>query len=197
MLRAVLFDLDNTLVARDEAFRGCVEDQFPDAAVRAELLRLDGGGRGDRAALLECWQRRSGEPMDQIRMGRLIAGHLQPDHELLAALSRLSQTVKLGIITNGSGETQRHKLRVAGLAGIVPANHIWISGEVGKAKPDPEIFLLAGRTLGETPEHCLHIGDHANDDLAGATRAGMRGCLVEQVLNARRLDQLLNRERLQ
>jgi HAD superfamily hydrolase (TIGR01509 family) len=196
MLRAVLFDLDNTLVARDGAFRECVEDHFSDATVRAELLRLDLGGRGDRPELFKCWQRHSGEPMDQIQMGRLIAGRVQPDHELLAALRTLSQTVKLGIITNGSGETQRLKLQAAGLADIMLADRIWISGEVGKAKPNPEIFLLASRALGETPEHCLYIGDNENDDLDGATRAGMRGCLVEQVINSRRLDQLLNRERL-
>lgn len=196
MLRAVLFDLDNTLVGRDRAFRECVEDHFSDATVRAEFLRLDDGGRGDRAALFNCWQRHSGEPMEQIKMGRLIARRLQPDHELLAALRTLSQTVKLGIITNGSGETQRHKLRAAGLAEVMPADRIWISGEVGKAKPNPEIFLLASRALGETPEHCLYIGDNEKDDLAGATRAGMRGCLVEHVIDARRLDQLLNRERL-
>ena len=166
MLRAVLFDLDNTLVARDEAFRECVEDHFADAAARAELFRLDRGGRGDRSALFKCWQRHSGEPMDQIQMGPLIAGRLQPDPELLAALRALSQTIKLGIITNGSGETQRLKLQAAGLAEVVPADHIWISGEVGKAKPNPEIFLLASRALGETPEHCLYIGDNENDDLA-------------------------------
>src|SRR2546428_154940 len=99
MLNAVLFDLDNTLVDRDQAFRECINAHFPDAAVRTELLQLDHRGRGDCAALFDRWSQHAGTSMNQEMFGRLLAERLQPDVELLDALRALSAAVKLGIIT--------------------------------------------------------------------------------------------------
>jgi putative hydrolase of the HAD superfamily len=195
MPNAVLFDLDNTLVDRDEAFRDCLQTFCPNPAARAELTALDHGGRGDRAELFQCWERRTGTAVDQSMFGHLIASHLKPDPGLINVLQALAKVVKLGIITNGNGETQREKYRAAGLDQAIPSHQIWISGEIGIAKPYLGIFLLACQALGENPENCLYIGDNENDDFLGAKNAGMRSCLVETVLNARRLELLLNRER--
>jgi HAD superfamily hydrolase (TIGR01509 family) len=196
MIRAVLFDLDNTLVDRDGAFRECVEAIFPDPATRRELSRLDHGGRGTRSELFQCWSHHAGAPIDQAAFGRLIAGHLQPDPGLLVALRALAKTMKLGVISNGNGEIQRLKLRAAGLDEIFDPDRVWISGEIGSAKPDPAIFLLAVQSLGETPGRCLYVGDNEQDDFFGATNAGLHGCLVKTVLNAERLECLLEQERL-
>jgi putative hydrolase of the HAD superfamily len=195
MLNAVLFDLDNTLVDRNRAFRACVNAHFRDPAVRAELLQLDHGGRGDREALFRIWSRRSGMAMNQGILGRLLAERLQPDLALIEVLRILATTLKLGIITNGGGETQRQKFLAAGLAKVIPHHRVWVSAEIGKGKPDPAIFLLASQALGELPENCLYIGDHEPDDLAGAMAAGMRVRLVDAVLGAERLNSLLSEER--
>lgn len=194
MLRAVLFDLDNTLVDRDRAFHECLGAHFPDAEVRAELLRLDQHGRGERARLFEFWQHHSGRPMNQALFGQLLAARMKPDAPLIEALRSLANAVKLGVITNGSGETQRQKYLAAGFAEVFSPDHLWVSAEVGVAKPDPAIFLLAARSLGEPPEHCLFVGDHEPEDFIGATRAGMRARLVDRVLDAARLRELLNQE---
>jgi HAD superfamily hydrolase (TIGR01509 family) len=197
MLNAVLFDLDNTLVDRDRAFHECVHAHFRDPAVRRELFRLDQGGRGAREPLFSFWEQHAGKPMNQATFGRLLAQRLQPDRRLLQALRILARRVKLGIITNGSGETQRLKFHAAGLAEVIPLHHLWVSGELGNAKPDPAIFLLACRALAESPEHCLFIGDQEQDDQAGAAAAGMRARRVHTVLNAERLGDLLRQEQMQ
>jgi putative hydrolase of the HAD superfamily len=194
MLRAVLFDLDNTLVDRDRAFRECVATRFPDPAVRAELIQLDGGARGDKAALFRRWEKHSGTGIDQAAFGQIIASRLKPDDELRTTLRALSVKTKTGIITNGNGQTQRAKLKASALDEVFSPRHIWVSGEVGIAKPDPAIFLLACEALGETPGDCLYVGDHEQDDLFGATRAGLRACLVDRPLDAAGLETLLNRE---
>lgn len=70
--------------------------------------------------------------------------------------------------------------------------------EEGIEKPEPEIFHIALRKLGETPEVSLHVGDQPVDDLQGARQVGMRGLLIDRsqpvsgrlVLN--RLDHVLN-----
>ena len=194
MLKAVLFDLDNTLVDRDRAFLECVRARFSDPAVRAQLIRLDQGGRGDRRRLFDFWEQRAEELINQEVFGQFLAQRLRPDAALLEALRILSDRVKLGIITNGSGGTQRAKLKAAGLTEVIPPDRVWLSGEVGKAKPDPWIFLLACQALEEPPAHCLFVGDQESDDEAGAKAAGMRSRLVNAVLNGETLNRLIREE---
>jgi len=194
MFKAVLFDLDNTLVNRDRAFLECVRARFSDAAVQAHLIRLDEGGRGDRRRLFDFWERQAKELINQEVFGQFLAKRLRPDAGLLEALRILSNRVKLGIITNGSGGTQRAKAKAAGLMQVIPPDRVWVSEEVGKAKPDPEIFLLACQALDECPAHCLFIGDHESDDEAGAKAAGMRSRLVNAVLNGAKLHKLIREE---
>jgi putative hydrolase of the HAD superfamily len=102
--------------------------------------------------------------------------------------------VKLGIITNGGSDIQRWKFQAAGLDQVIPPAHIIISAEVGTAKPDPAIFLLACQALGEIPANCLYIGDDRENDYDGAKGAGMRACMVDGVLSAEELNLLLSRE---
>lgn len=194
MLRAVLFDLDNTLVDRDRAFRESVSRHFTEPSVREELLQLDNGGYGNRADLFTAWQRHSGEAMNQELFGAMLAEGIHPDSGLLHALKVLSRGLKLGIISNGGSSTQRKKWIAAGLHEVIPHEHVLISAEVGVAKPDPRIFMMASQLLGEVPGDCLYLGDHERNDLYGATAAGMRARLVESVLNAERLTALVDQE---
>lgn len=53
-----------------------------------------------------------------------------------------------------------------------------LSCSVGLSKPDPRIYELAAEQLGVPPEECLFVGDGANDELAGAERAGMRAAVI-------------------
>ena len=52
--------------------------------------------------------------------------------------------------------------------------------EHGAAKPEASIFLAACERLGCTPGHVLHVGDHAEMDVAGAARAGLRSCWINR-----------------
>ena len=52
------------------------------------------------------------------------------------------------------------------------------SCEVGFSKPDPRIYALACERLGVAPADAVFVGDGANDELAGAERAGMRAVLI-------------------
>lgn len=95
--------------------------------------------------------------------------------EVHALLERLQAAGhKLGIITNGPpGAHQRQKLTVAGLDRFFDAQHIFISSEVGAAKPDPRIFHHALATLGSRPEEALFVGDSLPGDAGGALGAGL------------------------
>jgi putative hydrolase of the HAD superfamily len=54
------------------------------------------------------------------------------------------------------------------------------SATCGLMKPDPRIYELACEELGVRPEEAVFVGDGANDELAGAQRAGLRAVLIHR-----------------
>ena len=52
------------------------------------------------------------------------------------------------------------------------------SCDVGMRKPDPRIYALTCDRLGVDPAEAIFVGDGANDELAGAERAGLRAVLI-------------------
>ena len=87
------------------------------------------------------------------------------------ALAKLSAKVPIISLSNGNAD-----LRRIGIA------HYFVGGvgarEFGKAKPDPAIFNAAARALKLPIDEVLHIGDHAEQDMFGALRAGMIGAWI-------------------
>ena len=61
--------------------------------------------------------------------------------------------------------------------GITQFQHVVASCEVGRAKPDPEIFHEAVRRMGLEPGDLLHVGDRWELDVEGARRAGCGAAL--------------------
>lgn len=47
----------------------------------------------------------------------------------------------------------------------------------GSTKPDPRLYEAVTRRLGVEPAECLYVGNGDGEELAGATRAGMRAVL--------------------
>lgn len=87
------------------------------------------------------------------------------------ALRRLAARVPLAAVSNGNAD----------LAAIGIAEHFRFqlgAREHGAAKPEPGIFHAACEQLGVEPHHVLHVGDHPQMDVAGAQRAGLRGCWI-------------------
>ncbi|MBU9712255.1 HAD family hydrolase [Evansella tamaricis] len=80
--------------------------------------------------------------------------------------------VKLGIVTNGMGDTQYNKLKQIGAEKWIPKKNVIVSEEVGIAKPDKEIFQLAEHQLSLAGEELLYVGDSWQHDVLGAMNAG-------------------------
>ncbi|WP_068775498.1 YjjG family noncanonical pyrimidine nucleotidase [Paenibacillus sp. FJAT-26967] len=105
--------------------------------------------------------------------------HLEPHAEDI--LEYLHGKVKLGIITNGIGEAQRRRLQAGVIFDYFDA--LIISDEVGSWKPENRIFQEALDRLDVHASEALFVGDSIHDDFAGAMRMGMDFCLY----NPRRL----------
>jgi putative hydrolase of the HAD superfamily len=92
------------------------------------------------------------------------------------ALSDLKNKVKLGMITNGPSKFQRSKIEKLHIEEYFDS--IIVSGEFGKHKPHPAIFLEGMKSLNADPETSLHVGDRLDSDIEGAQSVGMRSVLI-------------------
>lgn len=80
---------------------------------------------------------------------------------------------QVGVITNGSHERQMGKLKLLGALQWIDRDAIFISDELGIAKPGAAIFRHACATVGTLPAHCLFVGDSYGNDVRGACGVGM------------------------
>ncbi|WP_270179280.1 HAD family hydrolase [Alkalihalobacillus sp. CinArs1] len=104
---------------------------------------------------------------DQYEANVAAFAELFPGAERL--LNELSdQHVRLGIITNGSNEVQRSKIKELRLDTWFKDENIYISEQVGIAKPDLQLFYYAKETKG----NYLYIGDSMSQDINPAIEAG-------------------------
>ena len=81
-------------------------------------------------------------------------------------LATLSEKYKVYALTNGNADVKMIGIDMY-LSGAVS------SAEVGVSKPDPEIFEAALNKAGVEAKSCIHVGDDYEDDIVGASNAGI------------------------
>lgn len=102
-----------------------------------------------------------------------------PFPDAVGALERLEETgVALAVCSNW-GPALRELLAHHDLLRRFDA--VAISGEVGSAKPDHDLFLAALEGLGEEPgPHVVHVGDDVDHDIAPARQLGLQAVLIDR-----------------
>ena len=101
---------------------------------------------------------------------------------------------KLGLITNGTGEIQRTKVRKAGLEPLFDC--ILIAGEFGTAKPDPRVFTHTLEQLRVGPDQAWMVGDNLMNDVGGAQAVGIYGVWVDRRDRGLREDSAVRPDRI-
>ncbi len=81
-------------------------------------------------------------------------------------LTALSEKYKVYALTNGNADVKMIGIDKY-LSGVVS------SAEIGVSKPSPEIFEAALKKAGEEAASCIHVGDNYEDDIVGASNAGI------------------------
>jgi len=186
-MKAVLFDLDNTLYDRDETFLGWarwfVRERLglhEDSAAREtvdRLVTLDAGGYRSRDEFFRWVKQRY--PVLAATVEDLVADFYQ---QHVAYLSLSDETQRLldalaaagrpfGIVTNGSAN-QLLKIRKLGLDARTAC--VYVSALAGSRKPAAAIFLAAAGCIGVAPPDILFVGDNPEADIMGAAAVGMR-----------------------
>lgn len=202
-IRAVLFDLDNTLTHRDQSILAYSQhlahtyqqklqhDQI--SQIPSIIRRIDNGGYPKKELLTHpsiaasvgyalqqelTWS--SLPDLDELtqfwfQQFGLSAVAMPGANSLLAELKQ--QGYKLAVISNGGHATRLTILQGLGFSHYF--DEIISSELVGISKPNPEIFLHTSRQLNIVPENCLFIGDHPINDIQGATQAGMKALWLQ------------------
>lgn len=100
--------------------------------------------------------------------------------ETFDVLKELQGKVKLLLLTNGSPDLQQEKLD--GVPELIPYfDHIVISGDFGKGKPDVSIFQHALELLGAKPGEAVMVGDKLTTDIKGGNAAGLHTVWINRV----------------
>ena len=176
MFRAVFLDLDDTLFDRTAAVRRWAASMLPelDEADERWLLESDARGRRSRLDFATDLVARFELPTRADVLASAfplqLASHVEREAGVREQIARLAIQTRVAIVTNGSGAAQRMKLRRLGLDQLVHA--VFISGELGIAKPDPEIFQRALRWSGQAAADCVFVGDDPVNDIAPAAALG-------------------------
>lgn len=189
MIKAVLFDFDETLQDRTEAFEHymiafldtyCPDISQEEKEKRMQDMRITGNGgyvnRVEWCTLLcDMWNWNDAPPAQELAMhydknfGDF--NIIFPESEtLLQQLKAMGYIV--GIITNGPSMLQHHKLDTSGLRKYCDV--AVVSGDIGVHKPDPALFIYTADKIGLKPEECVYVGDHPVNDIQGALSAGMK-----------------------
>jgi len=104
-------------------------------------------------------------------------------------LKRLNRFYKIGIVSNFYGNLPV----ICDNAGISKFLDVIIDSErVGIRKPDPDIFLLAIKQIGERPEDIIFVGDSYERDIIPSKMLGMKTIQLNgQITNLLQLEDLL------
>ncbi|MBM3978412.1 MAG: TIGR02253 family HAD-type hydrolase [Planctomycetes bacterium] len=99
--------------------------------------------------------------------------------ELLADLRAVG--VRVGIITHGLTVKQAEKLVRLGLVPHLDPGAIFISDQIGVAKPNPKIYQFALERCGVEAARALYVGDNPRNDIAPPRQLGMLTCWARLV----------------
>lgn len=184
-LSAIAFDLDDTLFDREAAVRSLLRTWLGEVSPgrMREILHRDGGGhtpRGQFFAWLEENFPESGRNLWQ-RFRREFPDHVVADPAAQPLLEKITAAgLTLGLLTNGGTIHQMAKLQATGLSEFFPVERTLVSEDIGSEKPASSAFSALATSLVLPPEHILFIGDHADNDIAGARNAGLRTCWLRR-----------------
>ncbi|SCC33706.1 A0A023P6H9 (2-haloalkanoic acid dehalogenase) [Bacillus wiedmannii] len=189
--KAMLFDLDDTLLDRDKAvdnlFLLVLEKCYEGVSdtVKNNMLQKFKEydkreyGISDKTIVLESlfdeFAPKYRLPRDYIQdfWNLNFPKCFSIDQNTIHFLNHIKRHFKIGIITNGSTHRQKAKIINTNLNNYFDT--IIISEEVGLSKPDKRIFELALNKLNVQPEDVLFIGDDLEKDIAGPQNANIKG----------------------
>ncbi|NUT39329.1 MAG: HAD family hydrolase [Thermoactinospora sp.] len=186
-----LFDLDNTLIDRLDAFKLWAAEFARDRSLGPGavewLIALDADGSLPMDVFFARVRERFAQAESADELWRAYRARLPSlvscPPAVLAGLDRLRAAGwAVGIATNGMADNQTGKIRRTGLAERVDG---WaISGAEGVRKPEARLFEIAAERCGAGLAGGWMVGDDPVKDVAGGRGAGLRTIWIDRGMDA-------------
>ncbi|WP_255148808.1 HAD family hydrolase [Halorarius halobius] len=180
-MHAVGFDLDETLAATSRDRTRILADatdraDAPDLSRDAYLdAHAEHSGRDSRQPVFEALLegRDTDATAEQVTAAyrREIEAAMEPVPGAADLVDALRRDHRVGLLTDGPVETQRSKLQALGWSDLFDATVV--TGSLPAPKPDRGAFLALADALGVPPDRVVYVGDHPDNDVAGAADAGL------------------------
>lgn len=106
----------------------------------------------------------------------LSKGHYLMDNALLT-LTRLSKKYKIYIITNGVSFIQHRRIKESKIEDFIDG--IYISEEIGHYKPNKEYFDYVLNDIGLSNKEVIVVGDSLTSDILGANNSNIDSILLD------------------
>ncbi|TMI52796.1 HAD family hydrolase [Candidatus Bathyarchaeota archaeon] len=208
-IRAVIFDLDNTLIQskkgarqalrvvarifakrlRKEGIRYSEANLFP----KLRLIDLEMHGRKflyNRDVWWETLLKQLGLSKlkgpwvheTTLRYWKTYAGASPVFYDTMSTIHRLKKAgFRLGMVSDSDGTPGMKMKRIRRQPFLKSLEAIVVAGEdTPGVKPTRRPFTLVARRLGLQPGNCVYIGDNPNTDIEGAKGVGMMMILVRR-----------------
>lgn len=190
MIRAVVFDLWNTLVRNPQGdpFQHLQRQLGPGQEAAYAAFKRDAMAAvyPDAGTLLRGWQARLGLRDDQVRtlidVFQTATADAECYPEAMAAVVDTRKLARVALLSNTHSFDMDFLARL-GLTALIPNR--FISAELGCMKPDPRPFELIQTRLGLFPGELAMVGDSWRDDVKGALEAGWTAIWVNRAGLAR------------
>ncbi|MEK4081625.1 HAD family hydrolase [Solibacillus sp. FSL K6-1126] len=189
MFKAALFDLDGTLLNRDQSVELFINEQYqrlyellshiPKEQYISRFIELDNHGYVWKDKVYQqlidefkissiTWKELFEDYIEEFKHHCVAFPHI---HEMLEELKE--NKIALGMITNGYGQFQMANIKALDIEKYFDV--ILVSEWEGIKKPNPQIFMNALKKLNVDPSESVFIGDHPENDVKAAQNVGMKG----------------------